>query len=239
MATKVLTDATIWLGALDLTSYTNDVNVTETAQAKDATTFGSGGYTELRGGLKDVTASVKGFVDYANPDAAMNSNLGVAGQILSCTDGGTAGCRAIFTQQMSGQYQHLGQVGEMNPFDLSLMGSTSIAAVAGVCLHPKTTVTGNSNGSTYDTATGIASGYAAYAAIHCFTAGTTADIIIESDDNTDFSSATTRFTNTITATGGTWCTPVPATVTDRYFRVRTANVTGTFSVAVLFGIRAV
>ena len=52
-----------------------------------------------------------------------------------------------------------------------------------------------------------------------------------------FTSATTRSTTTVTTTGAPVVIPVAGAITDDYWRVRTANVTGTFSVAVAVGIK--
>ncbi len=236
MAVHVLTDATIWYDGQDLTSQTNKVELTESASELDATTFGSGGWEEKVGGLKKVTAMGEGFIDYSEPDLSFFNNVGTAGKLFSVSMGGADLATAFASQQLTGTYSHGGTVGELEKFSLAMTGSTGPGLVKGVLLKPKTTVSGNTNGTSYQ-AGAIATGQTGYVAIHCFSAGTTADVIVESDDDTGFGSATTRFTNTITAAGGTWATALAGPITDDWWRVRTANVTGSFSIAVVFGIR--
>jgi hypothetical protein len=77
-----------------------------------------------------------------------------------------------------------------------------------------------------------------YGALHIFTAGTTITVVLESDDNAGFSSATTRATlGPLTTTGGTWATRVAGAITDDYYRFRVTAITGTFSVAGSAGIK--
>lgn len=237
MSIHVLTDATIFYDGLDLTSKSNKVDLTETAAEVDCTNFASNGWEEKLGGLKKVTAVGEGFVDYDADDPRFFANVGTTGKVFSAAKGSTAGVPAFTSRQLTGSYMHGGTIGEMEKFTLNMTGSNGPGLIPGVLLLPKTTVSGNSNGAGYELVGGIPAGYTGYVAIHCMAAGTTATVIVESDDADTFGSATTRFSNVITAVGSTWATPVAGAVTDTWFRVRTASVTGSFSLAVVFGIR--
>jgi hypothetical protein len=188
-----------------------------------------------RAGLKDVEGTIAGFWD-STLDADLHANLGADGVITWADALGAHSSTAWMMQEIELESTFGGQVGDLFPFNAALKAHTNPGMTRAVVLYPKTTFSGNSNGTGYDTVFGIPAGYALYIAVHCFTAGTTADFIIESDDNGSFTSATTRATVTLTATGSTWAS-VAGAVTDNHFRVRTATVTGSFSAFCAVGIR--
>src|SRR5260221_32798 len=54
MAPVALVNATIWVGGHDFSSDSNKLMLSAESEALDATTFGSAGWKENRGGLKQV-----------------------------------------------------------------------------------------------------------------------------------------------------------------------------------------
>jgi hypothetical protein len=78
-----------------------------------------------------------------------------------------------------------------------------------------------------------------YGALHLFgSAATTITVVLESDDNVNFTSATTRITfGPLTAVGGTWGARVSGAIADDYYRFRVTAITGTWSAAAVFGIK--
>lgn len=238
MSKIALLDATVYAGGYDFSADLNQCQMDESFEDKDVTTFRSAGARERKAGLSDTSFSMHGFWQSAASQAvdpeAFN-NLGDQ-QVFTFAPNYTDGTVGYAFRARTFNYTRGDQVGEIAQFDLSGMGSSGGGAVRGNLLLPKQSVTGIVNG------TGVQLGDVAaaenlYTAIHCFSAGTTATVIVESDDNGAFSSATTRSSTVVTAAGGTWVTPVAGSITDDYWRVRTASVTGTFSIAVLVGIQ--
>lgn len=238
MATQALIDAAIFVAGYDTSGDLNEVGLSVEVDEKEDTCFGDT-YRSRIAGLGSADLTGKGFWQSAAlnaPDPQAMNNLAVSDRVATVA-ATTSDLAAAWMLQVNQLKYGLGdKIGEVMPFTLDAKNSSGYGAVRGRLLKPKTTVTGNTNGTGLQLGAVSATQYL-YTAIHCFTAGTTADIIVESDDNSGFTSATTRSTTTITAVGGTWVTRVAGAITDDYWRVRTANVTGTFSVAVAVGIR--
>ena len=234
-----LTDALILFSSYNLSGDLNKVGVDLSAGEETDTTFGDTYHSRPGGQLADVTMSAEGFwqsAASAAPDPVAVNALGSAGTTVTVADLSTSGAAAYLLGVHEGTYTQKDEIGAVRPFTLACSGSSGTGPIRGRLLLPVTTVTGNSNGTGYQLGTVGSSAYM-YAAIHVLAAGTTADIIIESDDNANFTSATTRSTTTVTTTGTPAVGPVAGAITDDYWRVRTANVTGTFSIAVAVGIK--
>lgn len=239
MAVLSLIDATIFYAGYDTSGDLNEVGLDVEFDPKETTAFGGGGYRARKAGLGTAAFAGKGWwqSDTLNaPDPQAAANLGVADRVLTVTPTGADGAAAWFLQAAQFKYSLGDKVGEILPFTLDASNSSGYGAVRGTLLKPKTTISGNTNGTGQQLGAVGATQFL-YTSIHVFSAGTTADIIVESDDNSGFSSATTRSTTTVSAVGGTWVTRVAGAITDDYWRVRTANVTGSFSIAVAVGIR--
>lgn len=73
MAKKVLVDCFLSIAGNDLTTYTKKVAVPIEVEEQDTTTYGSGGWHERLGGLKDGNLDVEFLQDYAA--AAIDSIL--------------------------------------------------------------------------------------------------------------------------------------------------------------------
>lgn len=235
MAILTLTDATVWLDEFDATGHTNNVSLAGNADAPDKTTFGSGGWRESVGGLKSVEFSYSGFGDFDGATDDFDfANL--AGTVVhTVSPDGEDGSVAYSFQGIKSAYRQTANIGDVFGIEGAAQNKGQ-GAIRGLVMLPKTTVTGNSNGTGVQIGD-VAAGEKLYVAVHVFSAGTTADVIVESDNANTFGSATTRTTTTVTTTGGTWVTPVAGAITDDWWRVRTANVTGSFSIAVFVGIQ--
>ena len=232
----ILTDATIWLDGLDIQTITNQVQLGYECEAKDATTFGQS--TRInKGGLFNVTGDINYYRDGVVTGSTLFDSVGATSGVLTVTPTGADSETGFSFQSVSlTNTPYSGTVGDMAAGMLNIAGRSGSPLVGGTILYPKQSVTGADNGTGVQMGA-VAAGEKVYTAIHVFTAGTTADVIVESDDNGSFSSATTRSSTTVTATGGTWVSPVDGAITDDYWRVRTATVTGTFSIAVVVAIQ--
>ena len=238
MASLSLTDCAIWVGALDLSTEHNQVSLESRAAELDATTFGSGGWTARRGGLKSVSLNHQGFTNYAEPDATLSTNFLVT-EVVTVSPTGAVGTVAYTFEGKRFNYQPIGgTVGEMAGFSGTAMGANGVdGLVRSTIIRPKASVSATGNGTAQQLGAVSASQYM-YAALHVLSAGTTLTILVESDDASDFVGATTRATiGPITSAGGTWVTRVAGPITDTYWRMRISAITGTFSIAGVIGIQ--
>lgn len=236
MPKLVLINATVHTGGIDLTSDVNKVTLAVSGDEVDATTFGSGGWKERQVGLLSADFTHAGYIEYPDPDATLFADVGQQ-RVLTATPDGTDGDVAYFCNAKRFAYTPIdAAIGAMANFAGTASSSDKWGLVRGRLLLPKQAIAGAHTG------TGVLLGAVGaqqhvFAAVHVFAAGTTADVIVESDDNSGFTSPTTRSTTTVTALGGTFVTPVAGAITDTYWRIRTATVTGSFSIAAALGIQ--
>lgn len=238
MAKRPLTDATVWVDDYDLSGDLNNVGLAYTADGQECTTFGGDGYRERLQGLKSVDLDVAGFWQIGDDTVGAHltpDDLGSARGITTVTERGTDGDQAFCHRGVDTSLNVLGEIGGVTPFSVTQQGRVDVA-VNGTLLLPKQTVTGDVDGTAVQLGT-VAATEKLYTVIHVFSAGTTADIIVESDSQSDFAgSPTERSSTTVTAAGGTWVTPVDGAIADDWWRVSVDTVTGSFSVAVAVAI---
>ncbi len=235
----VLTDALILFGGYNLSGDLNKVGVGLSADENIDTAFGDTYHSRPGGQMADVEFSAEGWYQSAAlnaPDPQAVNALGVANTVVTVADVSTTGATAYLLGLHEAKYTHGDQVGAVLPFTLTGSGSSGVGPARGRLLLPSTSLSGNTSGTGYQLGAVSASQYV-YTSIHCLTAGTTASVIVESDDNASFTSATTRSTTVITAVGGTSVARVAGAITDDYWRVRVASVTGTFDLAVAVAIK--
>lgn len=119
-------------------------------------------------------------------------------------------------EMLEGEWGGLARVG----YTFGAMG----APVRGYVLS-NSEETGNFTGSSVDLGAGPSGSQQVYAALHVFSGSGNLDVTIESDDNSGFTSATTRFTfaqvGTAVAQAYEWATPI--SVGERYWRVNVTN----------------
>ena len=240
MVEFALVDAATWIGGYDFTGDLNQIGLQVSAEELDATTFGSGGFRKRAAGLRSVQASLNGFWSSATsaaPDPQVMPDLGVTDRVVTMAPDDAEGSVAYFFQGAKFSTQMFGQIGELTPFSVEVMGTDKAGLVRGQVLKAKGNV--NSTGATGTALQvgAVASGQYLYAAFHVFSAGTTITAVLESDEDNTFATATTRATfGPITTTGGTWATRVAGPITDTWYRLRVDAVTGTFQIAGVAGI---
>lgn len=243
MSTYAATSHTTWVAGYDMTGDSNKLTLNTAVEAKDRTVFGNVARNRV-GGLRSVEASVDGFWDAATGavDPTVFAALGGL-QVVTHTVAGVQGDRAYFYQAKTLTYEMFDAVGEMVPFSLDVVGargngSLSVGAIPGRLLAPKGAVSATGAVGSHYQLGAVAAGQHIYGAVHVFTPGTTVTLVLESDDNSAFSSATTRATvGPLTAAGGSWATRVAGSITDTYWRWRVTAITGTFTLAAVAGIR--
>lgn len=242
MSSFMLQDVTTWVAGYDFTTDLNQVSINASVDDLDATTFGGGGYRARRGGLRNVEASYSGFWQSATtdaPDPQIFTSIGTVDQAVTIANDDAELSTAYMFQGGKFTYNLGGQIGEVMPFDLDMMGTNGVSGlVRGVVTKAKGSV--NATGATGTAWNGGAVGASQflYATFHVFgTPGTTITAVIESDDNAGFTTATSRITfGPITTAGGTWGTRVAGALAETHYRLRVSAITGTFSIAAAIGI---
>jgi hypothetical protein len=235
VATFSLTSPTVFAGGYDLTTDLHQVSIASSTDELDDTTFGDT-YRSRIGGLRDVEVAHEGYAQYANPDSTLFTDLATQ-RVLTITPTGADGATSYSCKATAFSYTPLdSSVGDVAGFSGSAMSSDGHGLVRGQLLLPKVSKSAIYNGTGSQLGAVSASQFL-YTSIHVFTAGTTCTVIVESDDNSGFTSATTRSSTVVTAVGGTWVTRVAGSITDTWWRVRLASVTGTFVLAAAVGIQ--
>lgn len=241
-----MTEATILIHDQDFSGYSNATTLTAESEGLDSTTFRSGGQRARVGGLKTATLEVSGFWDPA-PDASVFADIetGTMARAATIAPTNAEGDTAYMFRAGYFNYSQLGDVGAIAPFSLTAMNTHREGLIRGAYLKRATDDDGTAENVT---ATGVAGSAGVqlaavsanqylYGTFHVFTAGTTITAVLESDDNSNFTTATTRITfGPITTTGGTWGTRVAGPLTDTWYRLRVTAITGTFNIASAVGI---
>jgi len=244
MAPLVLINTRLFTGGADLTSRSNKVEITSEAEDKDATTFGSGGWKELLGGLVASEISAEGLWEAGAPglvDDEMWLDLGGLGPFTACPDGAAVGQLAYLTKTMTGKYGIGGAVGDIAPWQAE--AKSSWPTVRGLLAHPPGTARTATGTGTGQQLGAVAAGRNLYACLHVLSvAGTTPSITvaIESDDTNGFGSPVTQLTFAAATAVGGQVLRVPGAITDTWWRPKW-TITGTggpsFLFALSFGIQ--
>lgn len=239
MAEGVLTNAAIIIGAHNLSGDANALALNFEAEILDITKFGDDARRKIAG-LRSNTFSLAGHWNGGDEalDDALFSKIALAGQPISFGGAGLAdGARCFTAKALLGSYAPGAQVGEVFAFDAA--GEADDDLGRGLVVANATA--GSSSSSTGQQVGAIASGASLIANLHVTAASgssPTLDVVLESDDNSGFTSATTRGTFS-QATGLTAeQLTVAGPVTDDYWRVTytIGGSTPSFSFVVALGI---
>lgn len=227
----------VLLGPLDLSGLAREVHFGDlTRQMKPATTFNDGGFACVLPGLISAQATVKGNQDFATGVLDDQISVGQLGSqypftvIPSPTGTVTAADPCWLSRGVLSKLNPLdGSKGDVGSFDLSVDYDTIITA--GKVLHPAAARTATGTGTAVAQA-GPTAAQKLYAGLHvtAFSGLTSLVVTVESDDNSGFTSATTRITFA-TATGVTseFASIVGSFVSETHHRVK-YTIVGTGSV---------
>jgi hypothetical protein len=244
VAPIALINAGIYIGGHDFTAEQNQIMLNAELEEKDKTTFGSGGWRERQGGLRDVKASGAGFWQSAPSDAvdpeAFN-NLGVTDRVYTVTATRVEAQTAYMSQFLQSAYSTFDEVGELMPWTLGLSGSNRQGLVRGQLAKAKGTVSATGAIGSPVQLGAVGSTQFVYATLHVLPpAGTTISVKIESDNASNFASPANVGSSPnfgpITTSGGTWAVRVPGPITDDWFRLNVTAITGTFTVVGAIGV---
>jgi hypothetical protein len=234
MAAFVLTDAVVWIGPYAMQGLTNSVALSLMADAPETTPFGSTHRTRAPG-LKGVGMQIEG-----NWDAAVD--LGFQGALLGASHPVTIaqlsalGTPAFLFKAIAADYKIGGAIGDVAKFSAGAQGADR--CVRGSLMEYATrSVTANGTGRQLGA---LSATQKLFASLHVpvVSGVPTLDVTIESDDNTGFSSPTTRATLTqITAAAAVW-TEIAGPITDDWWRFKftIGGTTPSFSIAGAMGI---
>ena len=244
MAKFVLYDQLVLVDDYDITGDTNAVALEYGAELKDCSVLQNDTRVNI-GGLKTVQCSVSGFYDADTQDAELFANVGVSDKPISIiNDGDNEGDIAYWFNAVGAEYTVGTSVGEIMPF--SMVAGAQGSLIRGVMAHnARTSAETSSSNSTGVQVGAVGATQKLYAVLHVLESSgsgdQTLDVVIESDDNSGFTSATTRLTATqVTTSTTSELLEVAGAITDDYFRVNfTIAGTGSpsFKFVVLFGVQ--
>lgn len=224
MAVFVETAFSINVDAFNLAGLCDEITVDATAEDKSYVNFASGGWTLRLPGLLSGMVAAKGTQDLSltGVDAAFPfSNIGSL-QTYNFQIPGTAVADPAFigqARQMS-TTPLTGAIGEIARYELGFSGTSQM--VRAQVLHPSAARTATGNGTTtpFTTPTASQGLYAAFNVSSVSGSGTIT-FVVETDDNSGMTSATTRLTSVgFTAVGGDFRSLAGALAGETHIRVR-------------------
>ena len=239
MAAEILQDAALWIAEFDLRGSMNSIAINAGVETKDCTTFGAGARTYAIGQKRAVYSAAGYPVDDAT-DKVLFDMMGQSA--LACTVGKarSEGAVAFVGSILDAGYSSTMSVSEVRAFSTS--GELSSRSFGRGRILSIVAGAGSTANGTGHQLRAIGAGKKAFATLHVTAAnGTTPtlDVIIQSDDNGSFTSATTRATFSQLAVAGSQLVAIDGAITDDYWRARyTIGGTGpsfTFAVALGFG----
>lgn len=247
MAVQNWTNLHAFVGGYDLACRAKSFNApVPTVQQLDVTAL-CDTWEKSIGGLKSASWSAEVMQDHATDEVDQLlglANLSTEFPISVVPAGETEGSVAYTFNANQFAYSPIdGQPDGLAMASLSGMGTGS-PVVRGTLMHPNATARTSSGTTTGVQVGAVGSTQTMYAALHVLSASGTSptlDVIIESDDNSGFTSDTDRITFTqATGIGSEWST-VAGAITDDYWRIRYTiggSATPTFTFAVVIGIAA-
>lgn len=251
MTTIALLDVASYVGGHDFTGDSNSTLLTLDRVPLDRSTFRSGGWTQLTGGLRSATFAQSGWwaPGTVSVDAAAFAQLGQTEQVHTMAPQEVEGGVAYIWQAQRFNYQMFdAEVGGLAPYSLTSQGSTSVGVVRGkLAVAPwdgstAAAVTYSATGQAGSAVelSAVDEGQSVYAAVHILgTPGTTVTLELESDTTADFDDDPTvrASIGPLTTAGGTWVTPIAGPITDTWWRVNIDAITGSFTIAVALGVQ--
>lgn len=245
MAKFVLTNARPFINGTDLTSASNKFEVEFEVADVDSTNFGSGGATELLGGLGSSSITGEGQWDAGDislvDDALWAATGSGVGPWTLAPAGAADGAFAWLGRVHEASYKLGGEVGAVAPWSLSGKGSGLFAR--GVIAHPPGIARTASGVGTAINLGAVAANRYLVASVHVLSVTGTLSITprIETDDASGFASATTVLTGTaaVAASTGTgqWLATTGTAITDTWQRAAwTTSGTGSALFVVSLGI---
>lgn len=234
MSKLVLLDSRLFVGGVDLSGSGNKIEINEESEAKTTTNWRSGGAREVKAGLTSVEINAEGqweAGDSTMVDDAFWAQRRTRDPWSAAPEGDSdlaAGNLMYLTKALRTKAQWWGNLGDVAAWMANAKGTWPL--VRGQSAHPSGVArTADGNGTSLQLGA-VASGQQLYANLHVLsvagTAGPTLTVAVESDDNTNFTSATTRGSFAAATAVGGEALRIAGPFTDTYWRV-TWDITGT------------
>lgn len=233
MATLVQTAVKIWTGGLDLSCYSDNVNLDLMADDVEFTTYCSAGAREYRQGLKSWEANATGFADFAAAGAT-TSQL-VPGEVIVPTAQGSYFPMIIAPTGAEDGAAYLAD-SILTSFTV-LSGAVGDAAAIAAKFRPSdntvghriirgrleasrtSTASGNTTGSQLGAISATQKLWAALQVVTLAGTGTpTITVKIQSDDGSGFATPTDRISFSAATTRSSQWGSVAGAITDDYWR---------------------
>lgn len=225
MATYVQTNVRLFAGGVDLTSRSNKVELGMAVEAKDTTSYGSGGWKECIGSLGDSALMGEGqweAGDLTMVDDNAWASLGAIGGYTACPDGAAVGSLAWLVRALEASYKLGAAVGDVAPWSTAASGSWPPSR--GLVLHPPGTARTSTGTGTATQLTAVSSTQYLYATLHVLSvAGTSSPTItvkVQSSVDNTFGSPTDQITFTAATAVGGQMSRLIGPITDTWFRAQ-------------------
>jgi len=240
MGVLALVDAFAYVAGHDFTGDTNMLQLATQAEAKDRTTFGSGGWREFAGGVKSHQFAMHGFWQSAAADAVDPEafpDLAVADRVFTFGPVETEGQPAYMFQSMKTRYvPFAGPHGELAGFELDSVGSNGVGVIRGQLAAAKgvrTSLDTGPHGSAVNLGAPTSTQFV-YAVLHVFSVGTSITVGVESDATGGGSFLPRGTFGPITTRGGTWMTRIAGSSVpagEAFWRFQVDEITGDATIA--------
>lgn len=231
MAKEVIKNASLLLHSLQLASNINMVEFNAEAETVDTTNLAGNGWRETVAGIRTTNLSCELMLENAaDPEETLNALLEGETSVpftVTKTYPPAAGDVAWFTQVVALQLMRKAVLAQL--WSGSMTFGNQGHAVRGQVLEFLEALDTTQNGDDVELTGGVAAGERLWIAVHVLAAeGTspTLDLVLESDGDDTFASATTRITVPQFTGVGSYIGYVAGPITDEFFRIA-ATVGGT------------
>lgn len=223
MGKIVLLDARLYVAGTDLSGSGNKIEASEEAEAKKTTNWRSGGAEENLAGITKLQINAEGQLEQAVDELFWSTRRSLDPWSFAPQSDSdlAAGGLMYLANMLRTKHQFLGQVGDVSPWSADAVGTWPL--VRGVAAHASgvpRTATGTGSAQQLGA---VGSDQHIYANLHVLSvAGTSTPTItgsIQSDDNSGFTSATTRGSFAAKTAIGGEALRVAGPFTDTYWRV--------------------
>lgn len=238
MGEYVVDSAFAYLGGHDFTGDINTWDCNSSFETLDKTTFRNNGSRLYRGGLFATAMSMAGFADldlYGSDGELFSAHSGRVARVVTAGNQETEGGPCIITRGLVPQFTPGGggAIGALSSFNMSATGTDRYGSIRATVLAAAQTVSTTGAKGTAVQLGAVGADERLFATLHLLgEPGTSITVLLESDSDNTFASATTRGTfGPLTASGGNWLSPVGGAITDTWWRFRVSAITGSWDIA--------
>lgn len=219
---KLIVNGALAMGAYNLTSQTFAVASQVGCEEVDGSAFADDTRNFLTGTMRTGELGIQGFSDFADPHTVLQGSVGSAGTLITLASGRSDGDWALLVNATASKYTPLsGSIGDKRVFDLSAKAGESGRFIMGrLAAYGVKSSTGSSAGYQLGA---VSATQRVYASLHVYSyAGTTPTITVtlQSDDNSGFTTPTTRATFAVVGQAiSSELVSAAGAITDTYWRL--------------------